>query len=286
MEEALVRGEDRAPELTVYEPRRGWVVLNLRELWKYRELIFFLSWRDVKVRYKQAVLGAAWVVIQPLVQMVVFTLLFNKTLGVQSPDSRVPYMVFSLTGVVLWQYFTSSLTRATTSLVSQASLLTKVYFPRLVIPMSAMFTGLIDLMIALVIIAAMMAAYAIVPGWHLVFFPLFIVLALLTALGAGLWLGALNVLYRDVSSILPFLVSTLMFLSTVIYPLSKFSNETLKVIVSLNPMTGAIDGFRWALLGQSFDTSHFWYSLGMVVVLLITGLIFFKRMERTFADVV
>jgi lipopolysaccharide transport system permease protein len=275
------------PELTVYEARRGWIVLNLRELWKYRELMFFMSWRDVKVRYRQAVLGAAWVVIQPLITMVVFTLLFNKALGVQSDDPGIPYMVFSLTGLVLWQYFSSSLSRATGSLVGQASLLTKVYFPRLVIPLSSMLTGLIDLLISLVIIGVMMASFGIVPGWQIVFFPLFIGLALLTALAAGLWLGALNVLYRDVGSILPFLMQILMFLSTVMYPLSKFnSNVALKVICSLNPMTGAIEGFRWALYGHRFDTTYFWYSLGVVVVMFVGGLIFFKRMERTFADVV
>jgi lipopolysaccharide transport system permease protein len=281
------KAEANAPGLTVYEAQRGWVVLNLRELWKYRELMFFMSWRDVKVRYRQAVLGAAWVVIQPLVTMVVFTLLFNKALGVQSDDPGIPYMVFSLTGLVLWQYFSSSLSRCTGSLVGQAGLLTKVYFPRLVIPISSMITGLIDLCISLVIVGVMMAAFGVVPGWQIVFFPLFVILALLTALAAGLWLGALNVLYRDVGSILPFLIQILMFLSTVMYPLSKFNNnEALKIICSLNPMTGAIEGFRWALYGHRFDTTYFWYSVGAVAIMLVGGLIFFKRMERTFADVV
>jgi lipopolysaccharide transport system permease protein len=273
------------PELTVYEAKRGWVVLNLRELWKYRELTYFLAMRDVKVRYRQAVLGAAWVVIQPLVTMVVFTLIFNKGLGVPSP-SGLPYMVFTLSGLVLWQYFANSLTRATGALVGQSSLLTKVYFPRLVIPTSSMVTGLVDLLIALVIVFVMMGIYGIVPGWQIVFFPLFILMALLTALAGGLWLGPLNVLYRDVGSILPFLVQLGMFLSPVIYQISRFDNEALKVICYLNPMTGAIDGFRWALLGQEFSTSYFWYSLAAVVVFLLGGLMFFKRMERMFADVV
>jgi lipopolysaccharide transport system permease protein len=274
------------PDLTVYEPRRGWVVLNLRELWRYRELIFFLSWRDIKIRYRQRVLGAAWVVIQPVVTMVVFTLVFNKTLGVQSSDSKLPYTVFSLSGLVLWQYFSSSLTRCAGGLVSSASLLTKVYFPRLAIPASSMTTGLVDMLIALVIVLAMMGGYGLMPGWEIVLFPLFVLLALFTALAAGLWLGALNVLYRDVGSILPFLVQIWMFLSPVIYPVSRFKNEALKVICALNPMTGAIDGFRWALLGQRFDTQYFWYSLIGVAVLLVGGLFFFKRMERVFADVV
>ena len=264
------------------------MVLNLRELWKYRELMLFMSWRDIKVRYKQAVLGAAWVVIQPLITMVVFTLMFSIILGVESPDPDIPYAVFSLTGLVLWQYFSSSLTRATGSLVGQASLLTKVYFPRLVIPISSMFTGLIDLLISLVIVGVMMAAYGIVPGWQLVFFPLFILLAFLTALAAGLWLGALNVLYRDVSSILPFLIQILMYLSPVMYPPSMHrqvrspeghllpephdgSHERLPLVLfSGNRSTPPTSGTRWRV----------------VAVLLVGGLIFFKRMERTFADVV
>jgi lipopolysaccharide transport system permease protein len=254
--------------LTVYQAQRGWVVLNLRELWKYRELIFFLSWRDVKVRYKQAVLGAGWVVIQPLIQTVIFTVIFSILFKVQSPDPRIPYSVFSLTGLVLWTYFAGSLTRATGGLVGQASLL-------------------VDLFISLVIVGVVMAAYGIAPGWQLVFFPAFIFLALLSALAVGLWLGALNVLYRDVSSVLPFLIQILMYLSPVVIPPSYINKyEALRVIFSLNPMTGALNGFRWCFLGEPFETTYFWYSLGVVAVLLTGGLIFFKRMERTFADVV
>jgi lipopolysaccharide transport system permease protein len=274
-------------DVTVYEAQRGWVVLNLRELWKYRELMFFLSWRDIKVRYKQAVLGAAWVVLQPLIQTVVFTVIISVVFGVKSPDPTIPYSVFALTGLVLWQYFSSSLSRATGGLVGQASLLTKVYFPRLVIPISSMFTGLVDLLISLVIVGVVMAAYGIAPGWQLVFFPLFILLALFTALAAGLWLGALNVLYRDVGSILPFLVQILMYLSPVVIPPTYVQNyQALKIIFALNPMTGALNGFRWAFLKQPFDTTYFWYSLAVIAVLLVGGLIFFKRMERVFADVI
>ncbi len=274
------------PELTVYEPRRGWVVLNLRELWKYRELMFFLGVRDVKVRYRQAVLGIAWVVIMPLAQMVIGTLVFNKALGVESPIPGVEFIVFNLSGVILWTYFSSSLSRSSGALVGQAALLTKVYFPRLVIPTSSMVTGLVDFGIGLVILAVMMAITGVAVTWHVVFFPLFVIMALITALGAGLWLGPLNVLYRDVGSILPFLVQMGVFLSPVYYPISKFDNELVRVICYLNPMTGAIDGFRWALLGGEFNTHYFYYSLGMVIVLLVSGLFFFKRMERMFADVV
>jgi lipopolysaccharide transport system permease protein len=275
------------PGLTVYQAQRGWVVLNLRELWKYRELTFFLAWRDIKVRYKQAVLGAAWVVLQPLIQTVVFTVIFSILFKVASPNPEIPYAVFALTGLVLWTYFSGSLSRATGCLVGQSSLLTKVYFPRLVIPISTMFTGLVDLLISLGIVGVVMAVYGIVPGWQLVFFPVFILLAMMTALSVGLWLGALNVLYRDVGSILPFLVQILMYLSPVVIPPNYVNKyEALRVIFALNPMTGALNGFRWCFLGEPFDTTFFWYSLVAIAVLMAGGLVFFKRMERTFADVI
>lgn len=274
------------PKLTVYEPRRGWQLLNLRELWKYRELAFFLGMRDVKVRYRQAILGIAWVAIVPLATMVVSTVVFNQALGVESRIPGVPFMLFNLTGVVLWSYFASSLTRSSGSLVGQSGFLTKVYFPRLVIPTASMVTGLVDFLIGLVIVAAMMAVFGVAPGWHVVFFPVFLLMALVTALGAGLWLGPLNVLYRDVGSILPFIIQLGVFLSPVYYPISQFGNEAVRIICYLNPMTSAIDGFRWALLGGDFNLDYFWLSLGVVVVLLIGGLFFFKRMERMFADVV
>ena len=289
------KGAPTTPELTVYEPRRGWVVLNLRELWRYRELIYFLSWRDIKIRYRQRVLGAAWVVIQPLMTMLVFTVVFNVILKVNSgvqtgaegtDTSPWSYMVWSLSGLVIWNYFSSSLGRCAGSLVGSASLLTKVYFPRLAIPASAMVTGLVDLLIALVIVLGMMAGLGIAPGWEIVFLPLFVLLALFAALAAGLWFGALNVLYRDVGSMLPFLVQILMFLSPVMYPMEKIPDGVLRVVFSLNPITGAVDGFRWALLGQPFNNQYFWYSVAVVAVLLVGGLFFFKRMERVFADVV
>jgi lipopolysaccharide transport system permease protein len=275
------------PPMTVYEARKGWALLNLRELWKYRELMFFLGMRDVKVRYRQAVLGIAWVVIMPLAQMVVGTLVFNKALGVQSPIAGVDFFVFNLSGVILWTYFSSSLSRTSGALVGQAGLLTKVYFPRLVIPSASMVTGLVDFFIGLVILAVMMAVLGVAVSWHLIFFPLFVLMTLLTALGAGLWLGPLNVLYRDVGSIVPFIVQLGVFLCPVYYPISKFdAYPAVKAIFSLNPMTGAVDGFRWSLLGGEFSLQYFWYSLAVVLVLLVSGLFFFKRMERMFADVV
>ena len=270
----------------VYERKRGWAMLDLRELWKYRELLFFLTWRDILVRYKQAVLGVAWAILQPLLTMVVFTVVFNKILGVKSPDAAIPYAVFSYAGLLPWQFFAGALSRSGVSLVSNANLLTKVYFPRLVIPFSAVLAGLVDLAISFVVLIGLMAAYGIAPTWHVVFLPLFVVLALATAVAVSLWLSALNVLYRDVQYLIPFLVQLWMFVSPVIYPISTIPAGPLRIVFALNPMTGVIGGFRWALLGQQFPGGYMWISTGVVVALLLGGLFYFKRMERVFADVV
>lgn len=271
----------------VYERQRGWAALNARELWAYRELLYFLTWRDILVRYKQAVMGVAWAVLQPLLTMVVFTVVFNKALGVQSPSSDVPYAVFSFTGLLPWQFFAGALARSGVSLVGNANLLTKVYFPRLVIPISAVLGGLVDLGISFLVLLALMAAYGIAPTWHVIFLPLFVLLALATAVAVSLWLSALNVLYRDVQYIIPFLVQLWMFVSPVIYPISSIPAGPLRVAFALNPMTGVIGGFRWALLGQQFPPGgYLWISLAVVVALLLGGIVYFKRMERVFADVV
>jgi lipopolysaccharide transport system permease protein len=272
--------------VAVYEKRNGWAALDLRELWRYRELLYFLTWRDVLVRYKQAVIGVAWAVVQPLLTMVVFTLVFNRGLHVQSPAADIPYAVFSFAGLLPWQFFAGALTRSGVSLVGNANLLTKVYFPRLVIPISAVLAGLVDLGISFVVFLGLMVAYGIAPTWHIVFLPLFVVLAIVTALAVSLWLSALNVLYRDVQYAIPFLVQLWMFVSPVIYPISDIPAGPLRVAFALNPMTGVIGGFRWALLGQQFPGGVMWISLAVVVVLLISGLFYFKRMERVFADVV
>jgi lipopolysaccharide transport system permease protein len=270
----------------VYECRRGWAALDLRELWAYRELLFFLTWRDILVRYKQAVLGIAWAVLQPLLTMVVFTIVFNRVLGVQSPSSDIPYAVFSFSGLLPWQFFAGALSRSSLSLVGNANLLTKVYFPRLVIPISAVLAVLVDLGISFLVLMGLMAVYRIAPTWHVVFLPLFVVLALVTALAVTTWLSALNVLYRDVQYVIPFLVQLWMFVSPVIYPIDKIPAGPMRVVFSLNPMTGVIGGFRWALLGQPFPTGNVWISVGVVAILLVGGLLYFKRMERVFADVV
>ena len=270
----------------VYERKHGVAALNLRELWSYRELVYFLTWRDILVRYKQAVIGVAWAVLQPLLTMVVFTVVFNKVLGVQSPSSAVPYAVFSYSGLLPWNFFAGALSRSGLSLVGNANLLTKVYFPRLVIPISAVLAGLVDFAISFVVLLGLMAAYGIAPTWHIVFLPVFVVLAFVTALAVSLWLSALNVLYRDVQYVIPFLVQLWMFVSPVIYPIDKIPAGPLRVAFALNPMTGVIGGFRWALLGQQFPGGYVWISLAVVGLLFVTGLFYFKRMESVFADVV
>jgi lipopolysaccharide transport system permease protein len=276
-----------ADRFTVYERKRGWSALDLRELWAYRELLYFLTWRDVLVRYKQAVLGVAWAVLQPVLTMVVFTVVFNRALGVSgSPEDDIPYEVFSFAGLLPWQFFAGALSRSGTSLVGNANLLTKVYFPRLVIPISAVLAGLVDFLISFVVLLILMVSFGVYPGWGVFLVPVFLLLVIVATLGVSLWLSALNVMYRDVQYLIPFLVQLWMFLSPVIYSTESIENETVKVIYSLNPMTGVIGGFRWALLGERFPGGYVWISVGVLVALFVGGLYYFKRMERVFADVV
>ena len=272
----------------VIKPKKGWSALHLRELWHYRELLYFLTWRDILVRYKQAVLGVAWAVLQPVLAMVVFTVIFNKLLGIGTGDYDVPYPLFTYAGLLPWQLFSGSLQRSGTSLVGNSSLLTKVYFPRLVIPTSAVLAGLVDFVISFVVLLVLMAGYGVAPTWHIVFLPLLVLLAMLTALAVSLWLSALNVLYRDVQYIIPFMIQLWMYLSPVMYPTSKIDSypDWVQVIYNLNPMTGVIAGFRWALFGEQEPNTLFWVSAVVVLVIFVTGLYYFKRMERVFADVV
>ena len=270
----------------VFQRKRGWAALDLRELWSYRELLYFLTWRDILLRYKQAVLGVLWAILQPFLTMVVFTVVFNKALHIQSPSSEIPYAVFSFTGLLPWQFFAGALSRSGLSLVGNANLLTKIYFPRLVIPISGVLAGLVDLALSFLVLIGLMVAYGVTPTWNVVFLPLFVVLAVATALAVSLWLSALNVLYRDVQYVIPFLVQLWMFVSPVIYPITAIPAGPLRVAFALNPMTGVIGGFRWALLGQQFPSGYMWLSLAVVPPLLLGGLFYFKRMERVFADVV
>jgi homopolymeric O-antigen transport system permease protein len=266
------------------EPSTRWPALGLRELWEYRELLYFLTWRDIKVRYKQTALGAAWAVIQPFFLMVVFSLFFGRLAGV--PSDGVPYPIFSFCGLLPWQLFANSLTQSSNSLVGSQNLITKVYFPRLVVPISAVLAGLVDFAIAFVILLAMLFFYGIVPGWQIVALPGLIVLAVMTALSVGLWLSALNVQYRDVRYTINFLVQFWLFATPVAYP-SSIVPEKWRAIYGLNPMVGVVDGFRWALLGrpQSPGVSLL-VSTVVVFLLLVGGLYYFRRLEQEFADIV
>jgi lipopolysaccharide transport system permease protein len=265
-------------------PPQGWVSLNLRDLWEYRELLYFLTWRDIKVRYKQTALGATWAIIQPFMTMVVFSLFFGRLAGISS--NGLPYPIFAYCALLPWNYFAGALDRAGNSLVGSANLITKVYFPRVVIPLSAMLAGLLDFGIAFLVLIGMMLFYGIVPTVAILTLPLFLLLAVLTALGVGLWLSALNVQYRDVRYALPFLVQFWLFASPVAYPASLVP-EPWRVLYGLNPMAGVVEGFRWALLGQAATPGPLLaVSVVMVCVLLASGLFYFQKMEETFADVV
>jgi lipopolysaccharide transport system permease protein len=270
----------------VIEPSKGWVRLGLRELWRYRELLYFLTWKSILIQYKQAVLGVAWAVLNPVLTMIVFTVIFNRILHVGTGNYDVAYPVFVYAGLLPWNLFSGSLSSAGTSLVGNANLITKVYFPRLVIPGSAVLGNVPNFLISFVVLVVLMAGFRVVPTWNVVFLPFFTLLALLTAMGVSLWLSALYVLYRDVQYIIPFLVQIWMYVSPVMYPTSKIPKGWPSVVFSLNPMTGVVGGFRWALFGEQAPNSLFWVSAFMVLVLFVSGLYYFRRMERVFADLV
>jgi lipopolysaccharide transport system permease protein len=281
--------EPSAPDLTVViEPTRGWASLQLHAVWEYRELLYFLVWRDLKVRYKQTILGATWIVLQPVVSMVVFSLLFGTLLKV--PSGGVPYPIFAYAALLPWNYFASSLNRSSTSLVGSAHLITKVYFPRLIIPISGVLSGLVDFAIAFLVLAGLMIFYHIAPTPAAALLPAFLLLAMLTALGFGLWLSALNVRFRDVNYLVPFLVQVWMYLTPVIYG-STLIPERFRFLLALNPMTGVVEGFRWALLGHHLAEAQppgplFAISIAISLLVLASGAIFFRSTERTFADIV
>ncbi len=268
----------------VIQPSHGWSALGLREMWHYRELMYFMIWRDIKVRYKQTALGAAWAIIQPFFTMVVFSLFFGRLAGV--PSDGVPYPIFSYTALVPWTFFANGLTLASNSLVGSANLLSKVYFPRLIVPTATILSGIVDFALAFVVLIAMMLAYGIMPTINVIWLPFFLLLALITSLGAGLWLSALNVKFRDVKYVVPFLTQLWMFLTPIAYP-STMLPEPWRTLYGLNPMAGVIEGFRWALLGTQMTVGPMiLVSAIAAVVLLMTGAFYFRRMEKTFADVV
>lgn len=271
------------PTVLLIRPARGWLRLNLPELWEYRELLYFLVWRDIKVRYKQTALGAAWAVLQPLLTMAVFSVFFGRLAKV--PSDGVPYPVFAYTALLPWQLFAYALTESANSLVGSQNLLKKVYFPRLVVPISSVLSGLVDFAISFVVLLGLMLYYGVVPTRSIVLLPAFVLLALTTALSVGLWLSALNVQFRDVRYTIPFLTQFWMFGTPVAYP-SSLVPERWRPLLGLNPMAGVVDGFRWALLGQSASPGPLlWVSVAAVLILLAGGLMYFRRMESTFADI-
>src|SRR5512143_1190723 len=271
---------------TIYiKPSRGLAALNLRDLWIYRELVFFMVWRDIKVRYKQTLLGMAWAVIQPVMTMLVFTFLFGKV--AKLPTDGIPYPVFSFTALLPWGLFVTALNQGSRSLVAHNNMVTKIYFPRLILPMASVFAGLVDFAIAFVILIVLMFYYKVTPAYQLLWtLPLFLLLALITALGVALWLSAINVKYRDVNYVLPFLTQFWLFLTPVAYS-AKVISEKWQIVYSLNPMAGVVNGFRWALLGTNTGPGLYMaVSAGISLVVLITGLFYFRSMERTFADTI
>ena len=273
-----------AEETLVLRPSSGWAALRLGDVWRYRELLFFLTLRDVKVRYKQTLLGIGWVVIQPIVAMVVFSAIFGQFAHL--PSQGIPYPIFTFSGLLPWLLFAGSVNRAGNSLVQNSNLLTKVYFPRLLLPMAATLANLVDFAVSLVVLLGLMIFYRITPGWQLLALPAVTVLALLAALGFGLWLSALNVQFRDVQFVLPWLIQVLLFLSPVAYSVSLIPSGKTQVAYALNPMVGVIEAFRWSLFGGSAPGRFLITSIAVTLVVLVTGLFYFRRMERTFADVV
>jgi lipopolysaccharide transport system permease protein len=273
---------------TIYiKPSTGLTALNLHDLWIYRELVFFMIWRDIKVRYKQTLLGAAWAIIQPVLTMLVFNFIFNGGITKVETDSNVPYPIFSYTALLPWGLFVTALNQASRSLTSNHNMITKVYFPRLVLPIASVLAGLVDFAIAFVILIGLMFYYQITPAWNVLWaLPLFLLLAIVTALGVALWLSAINVKYRDVNYALPFLTQFWLFISPVAYSASVIS-EKWQLVYSLNPMAGVVNGFRWALLGAGNGPDvALWISVTISLLVLVSGLFYFRNMERTFADTI
>lgn len=269
---------------TRIEPGKGWISLGLKNLWQYRELLFFLAWRDIKVRYKQTALGAAWAVIQPLFTMLVFTLFFGRLAKV--PSDGIPYPLFCYTALLPWQLFAYALTESSNSVVANERLITKVYFPRLVVPLASILSGLVDFVIAFTLLIGMMVWYGVRPTWAVLALPFFVIFTMATALGVGLWLSALNVQYRDVRYTLTFIVQFWLIASPVAYS-STLVPARWRPFYGLNPMAGVIEGFRWALLGKAKAPGMMlWVSVAVVAVVLVGGLYYYRRMEKIFADVV
>lgn len=273
----------RTPTVKI-RPSRGWLHLDLGALWQYRELLVFLVWRDTKVRYKQAIIGAGWAVFQPLISMLLFTAIFSYL--AKLPSDGVPYPLFAYAGLLPWNFIAQATSRSGTSLVGESHLISKVYFPRLIIPLAAAATPAVDLVCSLLMMIPLMLWFGMTPGWQIFLFPIFLVMALLAALAVSLWFSALHVKFRDVGHIIPFFVQFWMFASPVVYPVSLIP-EQWRALYSLNPVVGVVEGFRWTLLGQRAPSLEMMLpSIVIVLLLFVSGVIYFKRMERTFADVI
>ena len=270
--------------VTSIRPPKGFAPLHLLELWEYRELLFFLVWRDVKVRYKQTIIGVAWAVLQPFLTMVVFSIVFGYLMHVSTGET--PYPVFAYVALLPWTFFAGAISRSGNSLIYDANLITKVYFPRVILPLAAVLSNLVDFAVAFTILTGMMLVLGVIPGVEILALPFFLLLALLTALAVGLWLSALNAKYRDISYVIPFLIQIWLFLTPVAYPTTVIP-ERWRLLYSLNPMVGVVEGFRWALLGQqNLSWPLVFLSFLVTVVLLAGGMFYFRRMEFEFADVV
>jgi lipopolysaccharide transport system permease protein len=273
-----------AQNTILIKPSSGWVSLNLNDLWEYRELLYFLSWRDIKVRYKQTALGAAWAIIQPFFTMVVFSLFFGKLAGI--PSDGVPYPLFCFAALVPWSLFSNGLNQSSNSLVGSSNLITKVYFPRLVIPLASVICGTLDFLISFIVLLGLMAFYGITPTMNVFWLPFLLMLAFVTALGVGMWLSALNVQFRDVRYVVPFLTQLWLFATPIAYPSSLLPGQW-RTIYGLNPMVGVVEGFRWALLGTNTAPGPVIIASSLAALaIFVGGAFYFRRMERTFADVV
>ncbi|HJX39986.1 MAG TPA: ABC transporter permease [Anaerolineales bacterium] len=271
--------------ITRIQPSRGWVGVNLGELWRHRELLYFLIWRDVKVRYKQTLLGAAWAILKPLFSMVIFTIIFGRLAEV--PTDGAPAPVFYFTALLPWILFQDGVSKASASLVAGRSLVTKVYFPRMVVPLASVLAGLVDFALSGLVLVAMMVFYGVRAGPALWSLPLFLILTLLASIGVGLWLSALNVAYRDIAYVTPFVLQAWMYASPVAYSATLIPEGAGRLAYGLNPMAGVIQGFRWAVLGVGQpEADMLWISLGVAGLLLVSGVAYFRRVERTFADVI
>ncbi len=268
----------------ILRPAKKWQGLDLKELWRYRELIYFLTWRDIKVRYKQAVLGISWALFQPILTTLISWVVFGILLKVES--NGLPYPVFVMSALMPWQLFATSLQKSSISLVGNSNLLTKIYFPRLIIPISAVLAVLADFIISFLVLIVMMFIFRITPTWQVLWVIPLILMAILTALAVGLWLSAMNVQYRDVQHMVPFIVQIWMYASPIVYPIETIPAGLWRTLYGLNPMVGVIQGFRWALLGAAKPDLTMWVSIIVVIILFISGLFYFRKMEKTFADIV